>query len=141
TAFNELLETFKPKFSGLFIGAYYIRNIIYIQGRWEQKIKDLSDYTLEKSKKYEIEVFFNFVTAQKTENSAYFGLKVQEGFLKESIQKITHKYTEQTYHTKLLVQSVSGVLGLYHGYFYGNINYFNESLVTIITTKRALKGL
>ncbi|MFP6044447.1 hypothetical protein ACLF9E_07025 [Helicobacter pylori] len=53
TAFNELLETLKPKFSGLFVGAYYIRNAIYIQGGWEQKIKDLSDYTLEKSKKGE----------------------------------------------------------------------------------------
>ncbi len=53
TAFNELLETLKPKFSGLFIGAYYIRNVIYIQGGWEQKIKDLSDYVLEKSKKGE----------------------------------------------------------------------------------------
>ncbi|MGL2658306.1 DUF1542 domain-containing protein [Helicobacter pylori] len=141
TAFNELLETLKPKFSGLFVGAYYIRNVIYIQGGWEQKIKDLSDYNLEKSKKYEIEVFFNFLTVQKTENSAVFGLKVQEGFLKESIQKITHKYVSQTYHIKLLVQSVSGVLGLYHGYFYGNINFFNEAIVTIISTKRALKGL
>ncbi|MCQ2950775.1 DUF1542 domain-containing protein [Helicobacter pylori] len=141
TAFNELLETLKPKFSGLFVGAYYIRNVIYIQGGWEQKVKDLSDYTLEKSKKYEIEVFFNYVTSQKTENSAYFGLKVQEGFLKESIQKITHKYTSQTYHTKLLVENVSGVLGLYHGYFFGNINFFNEAVVTIISTKRALKGL
>ncbi|MFP6030537.1 ATPase, partial [Helicobacter pylori] len=53
TAFNELLETLKPKFSGLFVGVYYIRNIIYIKGGWEQKIKDLSDYTLEKSKKGE----------------------------------------------------------------------------------------
>ncbi|RVZ60095.1 DUF1542 domain-containing protein [Helicobacter pylori] len=53
TAFNELLETLKPKFSGLFVGAYYIRNVIYIQGGWEQKVKDLSDYTLEKSKKGE----------------------------------------------------------------------------------------
>ncbi len=53
TAFNELLETLKPKFSGLFVGAYYIRNTIYIQGGWEQKVKDLSDYTLEKSKKGE----------------------------------------------------------------------------------------
>ncbi|WQX32409.1 hypothetical protein E5P61_02430 [Helicobacter pylori] len=53
TAFNELLETLKPKFSGLFVGAYYIRNVIYINGGWEQKIKDLSDYTLEKSKKGE----------------------------------------------------------------------------------------
>ncbi|MFB1310291.1 ATPase [Helicobacter pylori] len=53
TAFNELLETLKPKFSGLFVGAYYIRNVIYIQGGWEQKIKDLSDYELEKSKKGE----------------------------------------------------------------------------------------
>ncbi|RVZ97667.1 DUF1542 domain-containing protein, partial [Helicobacter pylori] len=141
TAFNELLETLKPKFNGLFVGAYYIRNVIYIQGGWEQKINDLSDYTLEKSKKYEIEVFFNYVTAQKTENSAFFGLKTNEGFLKESIQKLTHKYASQTYHAKLLVESVSGVLGLYHGYFYGNINYFNESLVTIISTKRALKGL
>ncbi len=53
TAFNELLETLKPKFSGLFVGTYYIRNVIYIQGGWEQKVKDLSDYTLEKSKKGE----------------------------------------------------------------------------------------
>ncbi|WRC12612.1 ATPase [Helicobacter pylori] len=53
TAFNELLETLKPKFSGLFVGTYYIHNVIYIQGGWEQKIKDLSDYTLEKNKKGE----------------------------------------------------------------------------------------
>ncbi|WQT69121.1 hypothetical protein E5D91_04290 [Helicobacter pylori] len=53
TAFNELLETLKPKFSGLFAGVYYIHNGIYIQGGWEQKVKDLSDYTLEKSKKGE----------------------------------------------------------------------------------------
>ncbi len=53
TAFNELLETLKPKFSGLFVGVYYIHNVIYIQGGWEQKVKDLSDYTLEKSKKGE----------------------------------------------------------------------------------------
>ncbi len=53
TAFNELLETLKPKFSGLFAGVYYIHNVIYIQGGWEQKIKDLSDYTLEKNKKGE----------------------------------------------------------------------------------------
>ncbi len=53
TAFNELLETLKPKFSGLFAGVYYIRNAIYIKSGWEQKIKDLSDYTLEKSKKGE----------------------------------------------------------------------------------------
>ncbi|MGL2860705.1 ATPase, partial [Helicobacter pylori] len=53
TAFNELLETLKPKFSGLFVGVYYIRNVIYIQGGWEQKVKDLSDYTLEKNKKGE----------------------------------------------------------------------------------------
>ncbi|WRG12225.1 ATPase [Helicobacter pylori] len=53
TAFNELLETLKPKFSGLFVGVYYISNMIYIQGGWEQKIKDLSDYVLEKSKKGE----------------------------------------------------------------------------------------
>ncbi|MGN8497750.1 DUF1542 domain-containing protein, partial [Helicobacter pylori] len=139
--FNELLETLKPKFSGLFVGVYYIRNVIYIQGGWEQKVKDLSDYTLDKSKKYEIEVFFQFVSAKIVEKDSYFGLKVQEGFLKESIQKITHKYTAQTYHVKLLVESVSGVLGLYHGYFFGNINYFNEAVVTIISTKRALKGL
>ncbi|MCQ2833199.1 DUF1542 domain-containing protein, partial [Helicobacter pylori] len=137
TAFNELLETLKPKFSGLFIGAYYIRNVIYIQGGWEQKIKDLSDYALEKSKKYEIEVFFNFVSAKTLEASACFALKVQEGFIKESIQKITHKYTAQTYHTKLLVENVSGVLVLYHGYFFGNINYFNEAIVTSISTMRA----
>ncbi len=53
TAFNELLETLKPKFSGLFVGAYYIHNVIYVQGGWERKVKDLSDYTLEKSKKGE----------------------------------------------------------------------------------------
>ncbi|EKE91205.1 hypothetical protein [Helicobacter pylori] len=53
TAFNELLETLKPKFSGLFVGAYYIHNVIYIQGGWEQKVKDLSDYELEKNKKGE----------------------------------------------------------------------------------------
>ncbi len=53
TAFNELLETLKPKFSGLFAGVYYIRNVIYVQGGWEQKIKCLSDYTLDKSKKGE----------------------------------------------------------------------------------------
>ncbi|WRC09902.1 DUF1542 domain-containing protein [Helicobacter pylori] len=141
TAFNEFLETLKPKFSGLFAGAYYIYNTIYIQGGWEQKVKDLSDYTLDKSKKYEIEVFFNFVTTQKTENSAYFALKTQEGFLKESIQKITYKYVSQIYYKKLLVDNVSGVLGLYYGYFYGNINYFNEAVVTSISTKRALKGL
>ncbi|MGN8479671.1 DUF1542 domain-containing protein [Helicobacter pylori] len=141
TAFNELLETLKPKFSGLFVGAYYIRNVIYIQGGWEKKVKDLSDYTLEKSKKYEIEVFFSFITPQKTENSAFFGLKTTEGFLKESIQKLTHKYTSQIYYTKLLVENVSGVLSLYHGYFYGNINYFNEVVVTSISTMRALKGL
>ncbi len=141
TAFNELLETLKPKFSGLFAGVYYIRNVIYIQGGWEQKVKDLSDYALEKSKKYEIEVFFQFVSVKIVEKDSYFGLKVQEGFLKESIQKLTHKYTSQIYYTKLLVENVSGVLGLYHGYFYGNINYFNESLVTSILTKRALKGL
>ncbi len=141
TAFNELLETLKPKFSGLFIGAYYIRNVIYIQGGWEQKIKDLSDYALEKSKKYEIEVFFKFVSVKTLEASACFALKTNEGFLKESVKKITYKYTAQTYHIKLLVESVSGVLGLYHGYFYGNINYFNEAVITIISTKRALKGL
>ncbi|WP_187831891.1 DUF1542 domain-containing protein [Helicobacter pylori] len=132
TAFNELLETLKPKFSGLFVGAYYVRNVIYIQGGWEQKIKDLSDYALEKSKKYEIEVFFNYVSAKALEASAVFGLKVQEGFLKESILKITHKYIAQTYHTKLLIENVSGVLSLYHGYFYGNINYFNEAIITSI---------
>ncbi|WQV84424.1 ATP synthase F0 subunit B [Helicobacter pylori] len=131
TAFNELLETLKPKFSGLFAGVYYIRNTIYIQGGWEQKVKDLSDYTLEKSKKYEIEVFFSFVTA-KAERDVYFGLKTTEGFLKESLQKITHKYTSQIYYKKLLVENASGVLGLYHGYFYGNINYFNEAVITSI---------
>ncbi|MGL2412749.1 hypothetical protein ACOWL6_01285, partial [Helicobacter pylori] len=141
TAFNELLETLKPKFELLFVGAYYIRNLIYIQGGWEQKIKELSDYTLEKSKKYEIEVFFSYVTSQKIENSAFFGLKTTEGFLKESIQKITHKYVSQIYYTKLLIENVSGVLSLYHGYFYGNINYFNEAIITIISTKKALKGL
>ncbi|PUD77100.1 hypothetical protein C2R50_00940, partial [Helicobacter pylori] len=141
TAFNELLETLKPKFSGLFVGIYYIRNVIYIKGGWERKIKDLSDCALERSKKYEIEVFFSYVTSQKTETSAFFGLKVQEGFLKESIQKITHKYISQIYHAKLLVENVSGVLGLYHGYFFGNINYFNEAIITSISTKRALKGL
>ncbi|WP_121075894.1 DUF1542 domain-containing protein, partial [Helicobacter pylori] len=141
SAFNELLETLKPKFSGLFMGAYYIRNVIYIQGGWESKIKDLSDYALDKSKKYEIEVFFNYITSKALGDNAFFGLKAQEGFLKESIQKLTHKYVSQTYHTKLLVENVSGVLGLYHGYFFGNINYFNEAVVTIISTKRALKGL
>ncbi len=143
TAFNELLETLKPKFSGLFAGIYYIRNVIYVQGGWEQKIKDLSDYTLEKSKKYEIEVFFSLVSTGEIKNytSVFFGLKVQEGFLKESIQKITHKYVSQIYYKKLLVENVSGVLSLYHGYFYGNINYFNEAIITIISTKRALKGL
>ncbi len=120
---------------------YYIHNVIYIQGGWEQKVKDLSDYKLEKSKKYEIEVFFSFLSAKIVEKDSCFGLKVQEGFLKESIQKITHKYVSQIYYKKLLVENVSGVLGLYHGYFYGNINYFNESIVTIISTKRALKGL
>ncbi|NHA48073.1 DUF1542 domain-containing protein, partial [Helicobacter pylori] len=140
TAFNELLETLKPKFSGLFIGAYYIRNAIYIKGGWEQKVKDLSDYTLDKNKRYEIEVFFNYLSA-KVLNSAAFGLKVQEGFLKESIQKITHKYVSQIYYTKLLVENVSGVLALYHGDFQGNINYFNEVVVTSISTMRALKGL
>ncbi|WQR91296.1 DUF1542 domain-containing protein [Helicobacter pylori] len=132
TAFNELLETLKPKFSGLFLGVYYIRNVIYIQGGWEQKVKDLSDYALEKSKKYEIEVFFSFLTAKVVEKDLYFGLKVQEGFIKESIQKITHKYTSQIYYTKLLLENASGVLSLYHGYFYGNINYFNEAIVTSI---------
>ncbi len=53
SAFNELLKTLKPKFSGLFAGVYYIYNVIYIQGGWEQKVKDLSDYALEKSKKGE----------------------------------------------------------------------------------------
>ncbi|MCQ2829041.1 hypothetical protein JT119_00125, partial [Helicobacter pylori] len=132
TAFNELLETLKPKFSGLFVGVYYIRNVIYIQGGWEQKVKDLSDYALEKSKKYEIEVFFQFVSVKIVEKDSYFVLKVQEGFLKESIQKLTHKYTSQIYYTKLLVENVSGVLSLYHWYFYGNINYFNEAIITSI---------
>ncbi|WQW26827.1 DUF1542 domain-containing protein [Helicobacter pylori] len=134
TAFNELLETLKPKFSGLFAGVYYIHNEIYIQGGWEQKVKDLSDHELEKSKKYEIEVFFQFLSVKKLENNkdVYFGLKTKEGFLKESIQKITHKYVSQIYYKKLLVENVSGVLGLYHGYFFGNINYFHEAIVTII---------
>ncbi|WQW51645.1 DUF1542 domain-containing protein [Helicobacter pylori] len=137
TAFNELLETLKPKFSGLFVGAYYIRNVIYIQGGWEQKVKDLSDYTLEKSKKYEIEVFFQFMSVKVVEKDVFFGLKTTEGFLKESIQKISHKYVSQIYYTKLLIENVSGVLSLCHGYFYGNINFFNEAIVTIISTKRA----
>ncbi len=141
TAFNELLETLKPKFSGLFAGVYYIHNVIYIQGGWEQKVKDLSDYALVKNKKYEIEVFFSFLSAKIVEKDSFFGLKTKEGFLKESIQKITHKYVSQTYYTKLLIENVSGVLSLYHGYFFGNINYFNEAIVTIISTKRALKGL
>ncbi|MCQ2723797.1 DUF1542 domain-containing protein, partial [Helicobacter pylori] len=127
TAFNELLENLKPKFSGLFVGVYYIYNRIYVNGGWEQKVKDLSDYTLEKNKKYEIEVFFQFVSVSVENTGAYFGLKTNEGFLKESIQKITHKYVSQVYYKKLLVENVSGVLGLYHGYFYGNINYFNEA--------------
>ncbi len=105
------------------------------------KDQSLSDYVLEKSKKYEIEVFFQFVSAKIVEKDPVFGLKTNEGFLKESIQKITHKYIAQTYHTKLLVENVSGVLSLYHGYFYGNINYFNEAIITIISTKKALKGL
>ncbi len=134
TAFNELLETLKPKFSGLFAGVYYIHDAIYIQGGWEQKIKDLSDYTLEKSKKYEIEVFFQFVSVDriKINTSVFFGLKTNEGFLKESIHKITHKYTSQIYYKKLLVENVSGILGLYHGYFYGNINYFNGVIIASI---------
>ncbi|WP_198518292.1 DUF1542 domain-containing protein, partial [Helicobacter pylori] len=132
TAFNELLETLKPKFSGLFAGVYYIGNVIYIQGGWEQKIKDLSDYTLEKSKKYEIEVFFSFLSAKIAEKDPVFGLKTTEGFLKESIQKITHKYVSQVYYKKLLVENASGILSLYHGYFYGNINYFNEAIITSI---------
>ncbi|MFA4811038.1 hypothetical protein [Helicobacter pylori] len=132
TAFNELLETLKPKFSGLFAGVYYIRNVIYIQGGWEQKIKDLSDYALEKSKKYEIEVFFQFTSVKIVEKDPFFGLKTNEGFLKESIQKITHKYVSQIYYKKLLVENVSGDLGLYHGYFYGNVNFFNEVIITSI---------
>ncbi|MFP6279836.1 hypothetical protein ACLGD1_00620 [Helicobacter pylori] len=133
TAFNKLLETLKPKFSGLFAGIYYIPNVIYINdGGWERKVKRLSDYNLEKSKKYEIEVFFSFITTSKMKNNAYFGLKTTEGFLKESIQKIIHKYDLQIYYKKLFVENVSGVLDLYHGYFYGNINYFNESIMTII---------
>nr|AIA98824.1 phage protein [Helicobacter pylori] len=122
----------KPKFSGLFVGVYYIRNVIYIQGGWGQKVKDLSDYTLEKNKKYEIEVFFQFVSAKIVEKNSYFGLKVQEGFLKESIQKIIHKYSSQIYYKKLLVKNVSGVLSLYCDYFYGNINYFNDSIIITI---------
>ncbi|MGL2873046.1 DUF1542 domain-containing protein, partial [Helicobacter pylori] len=133
TEFNKLLDNLKPKFSGLFAGVYYIHNVIYINGGWEQKIKDLSDYVLEKSKKYEIEVFFQFVSTKIVERGlCFFGLKTNEGFLKESIQNITHKYVSQVYHKKLLVESVSGVLSLYHGYFYGNINYFNEAIITSI---------
>ncbi|WRC84807.1 DUF1542 domain-containing protein [Helicobacter pylori] len=132
TAFNELLETLKSKFSGLFAGVYYIRSVIYVNGGWEQMVKALSDYTLEKSKKYEIEVFFSFLTVKVVEQNAYFGLKTTEGFLKESIQKIVHKYTSQIYYKKLLVENVSGVLGLYHGYFYGRINHFNEAVITAI---------
>ncbi len=132
TAFNELLETLKPKFSGLFAGVYYIRNVIYVNGGWEQKIKDLSDYTLDKSKKYEIEVFFKFTSVKILEKDPFFGLKTNEGFLIESIQKITHKYVSQIYYTKLLIENGSGVLSLYHGYFYGNINYFNEAIITSI---------
>ncbi|WP_229306968.1 DUF1542 domain-containing protein [Helicobacter pylori] len=101
TAFNEVLNELTPKISGLYSGIFYIRNIIYIQDGWEQKVKDLSDYALEKSKKYEIEVFFNYVSAKSLENSAVFALKTNEGFLKESIQKLTHKYTAQTYHRNL----------------------------------------
>uniref|UniRef100_UPI0013CE3342 hypothetical protein n=1 Tax=Helicobacter pylori TaxID=210 RepID=UPI0013CE3342 len=48
TAFNELLDNLKPKFSGLFAGIYHIYNVIYINGGWEQKVKNLSDYELEK---------------------------------------------------------------------------------------------
>ncbi|WQV05233.1 DUF1542 domain-containing protein [Helicobacter pylori] len=131
TAFNELLNELAPKVSGLYSGIFYIRNTIYIQGGWESKIKDLSDYALEKSKKYEIEVFFQFVSVRIIEKGPVFGLKVQEGFLKESIQKITHKYVSQIYYKKFLLENVSGVLSLYHGYFYGNINYFNEAIITI----------
>ncbi|GAA7775819.1 hypothetical protein HpBT0202_12360 [Helicobacter pylori] len=117
----------------MFAGVYYIHNAIYIQGGWEQKVKDLSDYTLEKSKKYEIEVFFSFTTTRKVEsNSVYFGLKITEGFLKESIQKIPYKYASQIYYKKLLVENASGVLGLYHGYFKGHINYSNEAIITSI---------
>ncbi len=101
TAFNEILNELTPKISGLYSGIFYIRNVIYIQGGWEQKVKDLSDYTLEKSKKYAIEVFFNYVSAKALDNSAVFALKTNEGFLKESIQKLTHKYIAQTYHIKL----------------------------------------
>ncbi|WQU95901.1 hypothetical protein KVK81_03365 [Helicobacter pylori] len=134
TAFNELLNELAPKVSGLYSGIFYIRNAIYIQGGWESKIKDLSDYTLDKNKKYEIEVFFIFITVKKIENHPvmYFGLKTNEGFLKESIEEIQHKYISQIYYKKILVENVSGVLGLYHGYFYGNINYFNESIITSI---------
>ncbi|GAA9728947.1 hypothetical protein VN0045_11840 [Helicobacter pylori] len=80
------------------------------------------------------------MSAKIVENS-FFGLKTTEGFLKESIQKITHKYVSQIYYKKLLVENASGVLGLYHGYFYGNINYFNEAIITSISKMRTLKGL
>ncbi|GAA7546267.1 hypothetical protein JP0017_15450 [Helicobacter pylori] len=67
----------------MFVGVYYIRNHIYINGGWEQKIKDLSDYTLEENKKCEIEVFFNFKTL-KTYEQPYFGIKTGKGFLNQS---------------------------------------------------------
>ncbi|OLR47933.1 hypothetical protein, partial [Helicobacter pylori] len=132
TAFNELLETLNLKASGLFAGVYYIYNAIYIKSGWEQKIKDLSDYELEKSKKYEIEVFFSYLTSNSITDNSYFGLKTIEGFLKESIQKITYKYASQIYYKKLLVENASGVLGLYQGYFNGNINFFHEAVITTI---------
>ncbi len=69
------------------------------------------------------------MSAKIVEKDPFFGLKTNEGFLKESIQKITHKYVSQIYYTKLLIENVSGVLSLYHGYFYGNINYFNEAII------------
>ncbi|AAD07557.1 hypothetical protein SE88_02540 [Helicobacter pylori] len=37
SAFNELLETLKPKFSGLFAGAYYIRNVIIFKADGRRK--------------------------------------------------------------------------------------------------------
>ncbi|WP_231174784.1 DUF1542 domain-containing protein [Helicobacter pylori] len=132
TAFNELLETLKPKFSGLFVGVYYIKNYIHVNSGWEQKIKDLSDYALEENKKYEIEVFFSFVTSIKLNDASCFALKTDKGFLRESIEKIKHKYYNQIYYKKLLVENASGVLSLYHGYFIGYINFDDKEIVTKI---------
>ncbi len=132
TAFNELLETLKPKFSGLFVGVYYIKNYIRVNSGWEQKIKDLSDYALKEDKKYEIEVFFSFTTSTKLDGASRFALKTDKGFLRESIEGIKHKYYNQIYYKKLLVENASGVLSLYHGYFIGDINFDGKEIVTKI---------